>query len=94
MNNHTPEITTGYIPQPHTDLTRGYWAHTRRDHADGVTVLEFAHMSRDRTRVLVFDRTRGYRAGFLWADTTPGGALVRFRNGERASWAAERVMLR
>jgi len=96
MSNHTPAtITTGYVPQPHTDLTRGYWAHTRRDHADGATVLEFGHTrDPDRTRVLVFDRHAGYRAGFLWVDTTPGGAVRRWRNGERADFAAVRVMLR
>jgi hypothetical protein len=87
-------ITTGYVNHPRTDLTRGYWASVRRDHADGSTVIEYDHMTADRSRVLVFDRNAGYRAGFLWVDTTPGGALVRWRNGERADVAARRVMCR
>lgn len=91
----SPTVTRGYVSGPATDLTRGYWPNTRRDHADGASVFDYGHMTdRDRTRVLVFDRNAGWKAGFLWADTTPGGALQRWRNGERETPAQGRVMRR
>jgi hypothetical protein len=79
--NPRPAVTVGYVMGPQNDVTRGYRDWRRADWADGTTAFEYS--KDDGVRVLVFNRFKGTRDGFLWVDTTRGGAVRRFRNGER-----------
>jgi hypothetical protein len=84
-------------PYPFNDLTRQYRGYDRITYPDGITSIAYHRTfeREDRYAFLLFYTDKGYRFGHLWVTgTTQGGAVRRFRNGERADIHATRLLLR
>lgn len=84
----TPNVTTGDISAPRSDLTRGLQGWERREYADGLIAVRYYGGDIDdvsHDRVLVWERRAGLSAGYLWyRGDAVGSAVRRFRNGARS----------